>query len=114
MAAVGAAVIDLAAAMAPIGAEEVTLRHKGGGTIGVTIRYDLRPDYDYPTAEVGEEPLPLRDEGECRLPSGDVCQCPECQASFALLRRPAFVAGGALLGGTAPGAGGLASAGVVH
>lgn len=103
MAAVGAAVIDLAAAMAPTGAEEVTLRHKGGGTIGVTIRYDLRPDYDYPTAEVGEGPLPLRDEGECRLPSGDVCQCPEYQASLALLGRRAFVA-----------AGSMASAGVAH
>lgn len=34
MAAVGAAVLDLAAAMAAIGGEEITLRHKGGGVVG--------------------------------------------------------------------------------
>lgn len=98
--AVGAAVADLVDEMGQLGVEEIILRHRGAGVIGVSIRYNLHPACGSCGAEVGEGPGGDEPRASC-----DCGGCVTCLAD-----RFQEVAAG----GLAPRSGLMASAGVVH
>lgn len=124
--AVGAAVADLVDEMGQLGVEEILLRHRGAGVIGVSIRYNLRPACGACEAEVGDGPEPpepskAEDAGVQAGKDGQpLCTCgycPYCRRRELLesslnFGQPLTV--GIVAGGLVPRSGSLAAAGAVH
>lgn len=124
--AVGAAVADLVDEMGQLGVEEIILRHRGAGVIGVSIRYNLHPACGACEAEAGDEPkAPEPSTAEAAgVPAGKddrpLCTCgycTYCQRRGALesslnFDQPLTV--GIAAGGLVPRSGLMAAAGAVH